>query len=255
MKKYFHSFLTAVTTLALLAGASACQEEHDFLRTIEPATGARVKFYHVAPDAPGIDILLNDKKFSGVNTVPPATPVAVTYFSSFPNLDYGLISPGSTNVKIVPSATPATAVISATVPVEDGKYYSVFAYGLAPTYSALVLTDNLTPADKNQAYVRLVNLVAPSATAAAPSYDLVLNGSVVATNVRPGTASGEFVGVPAIAFGAAAVPVQIRTAGTTTVIASGTLQPYSSKFYTFIARGQLGGTGTRVVALSTSTNR
>lgn len=256
MKKYINSFFAGVSALMLMTALSACEEEqHDFLRTVEPASGARVKFYHVAPDAPGVDILINDRKFSGVNTVPPATPAPLTYFSSFPNIDYGLITPGATSVKIVPSATPATTVLSATLPVEDGKYYSVFAYGLAPTYSAVVLTDNLTAVDKGKAYVRIVNLVSGNTTTPTPTYDLAVNGNVVATNVRPGNASGDFVGVDAIAFGATAQPIQIRTAGTTTVVASTTLQPYANKFYTFIARGQVGGTGTRAVALSVSTNR
>ncbi|GAB3896295.1 hypothetical protein GCM10028825_41820 [Spirosoma agri] len=237
----------------------ACGNEANFLNSVAPASGARVKFYHLAPDAAGIDIYLNDQKFSGVNTVPPAVAAPLSYTNSFPNQDYATVTPGTVKVKIVAPAS-TTATTDATLATTDlttqaDTYYSVFLYGVSPTYSSLVLTDNLTAADPTKAYVRLINLV--SGADASATYDLAINGVVVAAGVAPLKGAATFTAIPAIGYATTAVPVQLRAAGTTTVVGTTTLtiQPYAGRFYTFIARGLVGGTGTRAVNLTPSTNR
>lgn len=239
-----------LAVVASMATVTSCGEESNFLQSVQPAEGARLKFYHAASDAPGVEIIINDKKFSGTNTT--TAPIALTYFSSYPNLDYGLVIPGTAKVKVALAATPTVAVLSTDLPVEDGKYYSIYAYGVSPTYGALVLNDNLTPPDRNKAYVRLVNLVAGTP---APKYDLAVNGVVIAAGIDVASTKGDFIGIDAITYSGTAIPIQLRAAGTTTAVASGTLQPYAGKFYTFIARGVVGGTGTKVITLSTSTNK
>ena len=249
-----------VQTYILLLGTGlfllACGDKANFLDSVSPASGARVKFYHAAPDATGIDIYVNDKKFSGVNTVPPASSGLLTYFGSYPNQDYALLTPGSAKVKVVAPAS-STATTDATLTTADlspqaDTYYSVFVYGTAPTYNSLVLTDNLTATDPTKAYVRLVNLVA--GTDAAATYDLVVNGTVVATGVSP-VKNSAFTAIPTITYNATAVPVQVRPTSTTTVTGSTTVQPYAGRFYTFVSRGVVGGTGTKAVTLSASINR
>ena len=165
----------------------SCGDKADFRNSVVPATGARVKFYHTAPDAAGVDIYVNDQKLSGVNTVPPAVPAPLTYTNSFPNQDYALLTPGTAKVKIVtPASTTATTdatLATADLTTQADTYYSVFLYGTAPTYNTLTLTDNLTVQDPAQAYVRFVNLV--SGADAAATYDLVVNGTVVVAGVSP----------------------------------------------------------------------
>ncbi|WP_020602962.1 DUF4397 domain-containing protein [Spirosoma spitsbergense] len=247
------AFLLLISTLFLWS----CGDTADFRNSVVPATGARVKFYHAAPDAAGIDIYVNDQKFSGVNTVPPAVPALLTYFNSFPNQDYALVTPGTAKVKVVtPASTTVTTdatLATADLTTQADTYYSVFLYGTAPTYNTLTLTDNLTVQDPAQAYVRLVNLV--SGADAAATYDLVVNGTVVASGIAPLKGAATFFPIPAIAYATTAVPVQIRPTGASTVLASTTLQPYASRFYTLVARGIVGGTTTKAVILSVSTNR
>ena len=254
MKHTINFFLLCLTGLLMLA----CGDKANFLTSVTPATGARVKFYHAAPDAAGVDIYVNDQKFSGVNTVPPAVAGPLTYFNSFPNQDYALLTPGTMKVKIVaPASTTGSTdatLLTTDLNAQADTYYSVFLYGTAPTYSSLVLNDNLTAPDPTKAYVRFVNLVSGDATAA--TYDLAINGTVVAAGITPLKGAATFIPIPAIAYATTAVPVQLRAAGTTTVVgAATTLQPYAGRFYTYVARGVAGGTATKAVTLSASTNK
>jgi hypothetical protein len=242
MKSYFKHILSVCATLALLASVSSCGDKADFLQSLSPAGGARVKFYHSAADAVGVDILIDDKKYSGVNTVAPAVPTPLTYTGSYPNIDYGMVTAGTIKVKVNTAVAPIATVLAADLPVEEGKYYSIFAYGVAPTYKALVVNDVLEASDKSKAYIRLVNLVS-SNTATPTQYDLLYNGVQIASATF-GATSGNFIPVDGILFNTTAQTIQLRVSGTTTIAASGTIQPYGGKFYTYIARGIVASTKT-----------
>ncbi|WP_020599977.1 DUF4397 domain-containing protein [Spirosoma panaciterrae] len=248
--------LTSVLCLSLLI--LACGDKANFLDSVAPATGARVKFYHLAPDLAGVDFYVNDQRFSGVNTVPPATAAPVSYTNTFPNQDYALVTPGTAKVKVVvPSSTTTTpdATIATTdVSTQGDTYYSVFIYGTSPTYGTLTLTDNLTATDPTKAYIRLLNFVTGTTDANA-TYDLVVNGTVVASGIAPLKGTAAFVPITPINYAATAIPIQVRPAGGSAIIASGTLQPYAGRFYTVLARGVFGGTGARAVGINISTNR
>lgn len=251
MKHLLNVFLIVLAGLLMLA----CGDTANYLDSVAPATGARVKFYHVASDLAGIDIYLNDQKISGVNTVPPATAVPITYGNTFPNQDYAAVMPGTTNMKIVlPASTTVastTTLSTSDLTTQADTYYSVFLYGTSPNYSVLTLTDNLTPTDATKAYVRLLNFV--SGAEAGATYDLVVNGAIVSTGIAPLKGAATFIAVPAIGYATTAVPVQIRPTGTTTVTASTTLQPYAGRFYTFVVRGAVGGTGAKAITLTSGT--
>ena len=247
-----------ISSFAVLAGLLmlACGDTANYLNSVAPATGARVKFYHVASDLGGIDIYLNEQKISGVNTVAGATPTSITYGSTFPNQDYAMVTPGTAKMNIIlpasTTATSTTTLSSSDLTTQADTYYSVFLYGISPNYSILTLTDNLTPADASKAYIRLLNFV--SGAEAGATYDLVVNGAVVSTGIAPSKNSATFVAIPAIGYATTAIPVQIRPTGATTVTAATTLQPYAGRSYTFVVRGVVGGTGTKAITLSPGTN-
>ncbi len=231
-------------TLALVA--SACGDKADFLQSVAPATGARVKFFHLAPDAPNVAIYLNDKAFSGVNTVPPAFPASVAYGAAFPVQDYGLVAPGTAKVKVNLAATATTPEVpgfGGDLTVEDGKYYSVFATGVAPTYEVLVVNDKLEAADRTKAYVRIINLVTNSPVG---GYELTVNGKSVTTAAAYKTVT-EFQPIDAIAYASTAVPVVVK-AGTTTLTFTGGVQPYANRYYTVVVRGVVGNAKTPLTA-------
>ncbi|MEI7586849.1 DUF4397 domain-containing protein [Runella sp.] len=185
MKKIAFKNTFFATIMAALI--TACGTEHDLLKDVQVASGARVKFFHAAPDAPGVALFVNDKKFSGVLTVAPATPGVVTYGNVFPGTDYALVEAGSAKARLVVPASGATAettVFSGTVPVEADKYYSVFATGIAPTYGAALVQDNIPAFNDRQLFFRLVNMV-PNSTAAA----VTVAGATIAEKVEFGKAS------------------------------------------------------------------
>ena len=183
--------LTFIKNIFIAASAAAlitaCGTEHDLLQDIQTATGARVKFFHAAPDAPGVALYVNDKKLSGVLTISPATPGVITYGNIYPSTDYALVEAGAAKARlIVPASgtTGETTVFSGTVPVEDNKYYSVFATGLAPPYGAVLIQDNLPDFNERQVFFRVVNMV-PNATAVS----LSLAGATYAEKIEFGKAS------------------------------------------------------------------
>ncbi len=253
--------------IAVCAGlmTQACGNKADLEQNVAPAAGARVKFYHLAPDVTGLNIFANDVKISGVNTVspfPPATqttPNLLTYGGSFPNLDYAALAAGSLKIKaVVPASgtTTETVVASAEQAFDDGKYYSIYAYGAAPNYGTLVLNDDFTAADPTKAYVRFVNLVNPGTAAASPAYDLTVNGAALFSGVAFKGNTSTFTAITPIAYGGTKVPVVAKTGATS--VASGSafsLQPYAGKFYTIIVSGIVGGTGAKAPTLYVSTNR
>lgn len=234
MKTTFKSILTAVTMLAV----AACGNEHDPLTSLGPQAGARIKFYHAAPDAAGVALYVNDKLFSGVNTVPAnpqPLPAPVTYFSSYPVLDYAVVSAGTAKLKVNFAATASAAespLLTGDAPVEDGKYYSVFAIGTTGGYELLTVADALPGTDRSKAYVRVVNLVKDSP---AGGYELLVNGKSVTTAAAYKSASA-FVAVDPVAYGATAQTVVAKT-GATSLTATGGIQPYAGRYYTVVVRG------------------
>jgi hypothetical protein len=259
--KQYHSILKSLLLSSVFTmGLFACVgESSDQLTIVTPASGARVKFHHAVADGPGVSILVNNRQFSGVLTVAPATPGLITYGSLYPATDYATIEAGAAKVEvIVPASGTAaqTTIISGTVPLEANKYYSVFAIGsaAAANLEPLVVEDNLTPADTSKAYLRVVNTVVNATT----GYDVAFNGNYAAatTNVTYKKVS-DFVPITPTAVGAAALPIQVRVNGTTANIAPATLTlaPVKGRFYTVFLRGRVGGTGTLAFTPTLLTNR
>ncbi|AYQ32236.1 DUF4397 domain-containing protein [Runella sp. SP2] len=260
MKKFQSIIKSILLAGALSAGLFACiGESSDQLTIVTPAAGARVKFHHMVSDGPGVSILVNDRQFSGVLTVAPASPGVITYGNIYPAVDYATIDAGSAKVEVVVPASGSNqqvSLLTGTVPLEANKYYSVFAVGSAATATLepLVVEDKLTPADTSKAYIRVVNTIVNATT----GYDVGYNGTYAPamTNVGYKKAS-DFVAITPVATGGAALPVQVRLNGTTTNLAPATftLSPIKGRFYTIILRGRVGGTGTQALTIGAITNR
>ncbi len=185
MKKYILS-ICLLTTLLL----GSCGDESSFLTQVAPAEGAKVKFIHAAPDAPGVAIFVNDKKVSGVLTVAPTTPGVITYGGVFPATDYAVLPSGAAKVKVTtPSAGDAT-LLSGDVNLESGKNYTVIATGLAPSYAPFVIQDNFPEISGNKVYFRLINLVANSTDA-----ELNIGGTPAITGIKPREGGDKFLAV------------------------------------------------------------
>jgi hypothetical protein len=127
-------------------------------------TRARLRAVHASPDAPSVDIL--------VDNVIVASDVA---FKGV--LDYTDVPAGDRNIKVNLTGTP-TSVIDATVPLAGGTDYTVLAVNFAASIEPLLLDDKTTTPTPGNAKVRVVH-----ASPDAPHVDVLVDDTIVLTNV------------------------------------------------------------------------
>jgi hypothetical protein len=190
--------VTNLLALALTVGLTTACSEDD---TTAPAmSNAYVQVVHASPDAPNVDVL--------VDNVIVLTNVPYQAASG-----YLAVPAGTRNLKVNATGT-STTVINADVAVMGGKYYTVMATGLVAAIQPLVLVDDyVTPAAGN-VKVRLVH-----AAASAPTVDIY----VTAPGADISGISPTLTGVPFRGFSdylevpAGNYQVRVTLAGTKTV--------------------------------------
>ena len=214
MKKAISIFASAILAVSIFT-LSSCEDD-------EKITYANVLVTHASPDAPGVDLLIDDVK---VNTQPLTYPNNTGYLDA---------ETGTRNIKVNVAGT-STTVINGDLDLEVDKYYSVFAVDQVSEITALVLVDDLTMPAAGKAHVRFVHLspdapavdVAVASSGAVVFSDIAFKESTVFTPLDAGTYN-----------------LDVRVAGTSTValvLPPVTLQ--AGKIYTVFAKGFLAGTG------------
>lgn len=204
----------AMLFLALFTMISftACDDDDD-----DDVAQARVQVIHASPDAPGVDLLVDNEKVNSSALVFPN------------NTGYLNVNAGTRNIKVNAAGT-TTSVINADVPFEANKNYSLFAINRLASIEALLVEDDLSTPAAGKAHVRFIHL-SPDA----PAVDITTNtGTVLFGNVafKSGTA---FTPLDAGTYN-----LQVRVAGTNTValpLPGITLE--AGKIYTVFARGFL----------------
>jgi hypothetical protein len=202
--------LSVLTTLALILGLATV--------ALAQGTQARVRVVHASPDAPAVDILVND----GVA------------FSNAPFkgiTGYAALNTGTYNVKVVPTGATTPVVIEADLSLE-AKDYTVVAVGLLENIEPLVLVDNNSAPAAGKAHVRFVH-----ASPDAPAVDIAVKGGPVLFSNIAFKGIGDYLPVDAGTY-----DLEVRLAGTETValdvpgvaLADGTV-------YTVFAMGLAGG--------------
>jgi hypothetical protein len=213
-------------TLGLAASAflAGCSDDDDD-SGVGPGTEAAVRVVHASPDAPSVDVLVDDAEVL----------TSVPYLGAS---DYLEVPAGSRNVKVNAAGT-STTVIDADLPVTAGADYTVIAGGLVSDIAPIVLEDDRSAPASGNIKVRAVH-GAPSAPAVdiyvtAPGADLAA-ATPTLTNVPFGAAS-DYIEVPAGQY-----QVRVTPAGTKTVaIDSGTLTLAAGQVRTAIAVDSPGG--------------
>ncbi|MCX7669858.1 MAG: DUF4397 domain-containing protein, partial [Anaerolineae bacterium] len=158
---------------------------------------ARVRVVHASPDAPNVDVLLNDN-------------LAFADVAFREITGYATLPPGDYNVKVVPAGATTPVVIEADLTLQAGKEYTVIAKDVLASIGALVLVDDNSAPAAGNAHVRFVHL-SPDA----PAVDIaVTGGPVLFSNVTFGQVGG-YTPVPAGTYN-----LEVRLAGTTTVVLS-----------------------------------
>lgn len=218
-------------TVSLFAAFSftACSDDDPI--TPDPTPTAKVMVVHASPDAPGVDLLV-DNVIAGSNL-------------TFPNsTSYLEVEAGTRNVKVNVTGTQTT-VIGADLNITANVAYSTFAVNTVANLEPLIFIDNLAAPASGKAHVRFIHL-SPDA----PAVDITLtDGTVIFSNVA-------FKGsVDFTPLDAGTYPLQVRVAGTSTVVLElGNITLQAGKIYTVFARGLLNGSGDQALGASIIVN-
>lgn len=199
-------FLAALSSLILF---SSCSKDED-----EPGT-AKVLVTHASPNAPGVDLLVDNNK---VNTQ------ALTFPN---NTGYLEVNSGRRNIKVNASGT-STTVINADLDLVEGRNYSVFAANTLTSIEAVVLEDNLTAPAAGKAHVRVVHL-SPDA----PAVNIGVQG--LATNLFTNLAFKSGTAFTPVDAGTYTLEVKLASNNAVVLTVPATLT--AGKIYTVFARG------------------
>ena len=228
--------LLPVIALTVISFASCSDDDENNMVTPPASTStSKVKVVHTSPDAPKVDILL-DNAF--VDTL------------SFPrNTTYLEVNSGSRNVKV--RATGTTIVpIDANLTLDVNKNYSIFAIDRLSNISPLVTVDDLSTPASGKAHVRFIHL-SPDA----PAVSIIANGSVTLFSNRSfnktiTAAEQAFTPVDAGTYN-----LQVRTsAGNVLALDLPGITLTAGKIYTVFARGFLSGTGAQALGAQIMVN-
>jgi hypothetical protein len=213
--------IASIAFLSLATIFASCDK-----KTVEPvAKTAKLMVVHASPDAPGVDLLIDNAK---KNTAALAFPNNTGYLD---------VTAGTRNIKVNATGT-SSSVITADVPFAENKNYTIFAADIVSKIAPVVLTDDLTAPAAGKAHVRFVHL-SPDA----PAVDIALAGGAV---VFPNTA---FKGSTAFTpLAAGTYNLEVRPAGTTTaVLPLPNIVLEAGKIYTVFAKGLLTGSAAQAL--------
>ena len=189
-RRSFAPLVRATLAAAILTGSA--------LGIAQAADPAKVRVLHASPDAPAVDVYLDDAKVDALTAVP-----------------FGVISgyldvpAGDHNVKVYATGTTSDPVIDADVSVEAGAAYTIAATDAVATIAAQVIEDQPDP-DCDTARVRVVHF-----SADAPAVDVATAGSAPEDAVVKALAypnATDYLDLPAGSY-----DLEVRLAGTTTV--------------------------------------
>jgi hypothetical protein len=212
-----------VFLMGLQAGAPGLR----LVTRADEAPPARVRFVNAVPGGPALDLQLQQPA-SGVTSYGPVFAATIPFTPT----TYISVDSGASFFRVTQTGTTAPVLASANGTLEAGRDYTVIVSGLpGAQHAAIGPDDNRLPA-AGTARVRFLNL-APDA----PALDVTKpDGSVLFANV-PFDAAGSY---QALAGGS--YNLQLRTAGTTTVLAGlNGINLREGQVYTLYAVGRASG--------------
>jgi hypothetical protein len=181
-------------------------------------SGARVRVVHASPDAPAVDVWVNDSvafsnaPFKGITAYAP-------------------LATGTYNVKVVPTGATEPVVINADLTL-DAKDYTVVAVGKLESIEPLVLFGNNSLPAEGKSHVRFVH-----ASPDAPAVDIAVKGGPVLFSNIAFKGVGEYLPVDAGTY-----DLEVRVAGTDTVaLAVPGIALQNRTVYTIFATGLAAG--------------
>jgi hypothetical protein len=175
---------------------------------------ARVRAVHASPDAPNVDILIDD---AVVLTDLPFTGAS----------GYLEVVGGERNFKINATGTAST-VIDETTDLDRGQDYTLLAVNFLTSIEPLLTVDDNSAPTPGNARLRVIH-----ASPDAPNVDVLVDDMVVLTNV-PFKAISDYLDVSA-----GARNIKVNATGTSTTVIDVTPTLVDGKVYTVIALNQL----------------
>ncbi|MBS1663498.1 MAG: DUF4397 domain-containing protein [Bacteroidetes bacterium] len=97
-------------------------------------TYANIRFFNLSPDAPSVDLFINDAAVQGATARNPADNVINTSFNAFQSL-----APGSFNVKVKVAGKDSVLASQGTLTLIGGYVYTIFLSGPSTKLSLNVL--------------------------------------------------------------------------------------------------------------------
>lgn len=203
-------------------GLAACSDDNDPIAPVQAT--AQVRVVHGSPDAPNVDVLVDDA-------------TALTNVAYRGASDFLEVASGTRRIRVRATGT-ATTVIDANVPLDEDGSYTVIATGLLAGIQPLVIRDTLTAPATGQAKVRVVH-AAPAAAlvdvyVTAPGADI--------TAATPVLTDVPFRGVSNyLSVAAGQYQIRVTTANTTTVAIDATVTLTAGQIRTIVATDAVGG--------------
>lgn len=212
--------------LSLTAFLTSCDKDET------PQATSSVNVIHASPDAPGVDLLVDNLK---VNTAALNFPEATGYLK---------VSAGTRNFKVNATGTN-NSVINANLTFSADKYYSVFAYNRLASIAAILVEDNLAVPATGQAHIRFFHL--------SPDAPAVTVGTLSGTTFTPVFANRSFETQTTASANQSFTPVAAGTytfdvqANGASVLNLSNIVLQAGKIYTVFAKGLVSGTGSQAL--------
>lgn len=218
-RKPVHSLFKLVVMSLMVVSLASCEKRDDDV--VEPVSIAYVSVYHASPDAPPVDILMENRQ---INFYPLQYSRYTGYLNFFS---------GERNMRVTPSDA-ANVILDTTFTFVEGEAYSLFYVNQLANFQALLVEDELVLPEAGNAAVRFVHL-SPDAQA----FDLIRtiednggNTSAIAENHEYLEAS-DFTIVES-----GLQSFEVRTAGSENVLLSiPDVNLLSGRVYTIVTRG------------------
>lgn len=214
MKSLTQKGSTLMAIAALLLFLTGCFD--DDAKEVQPTPMGYVSIYHAAPDAPELDITVDNKPIN-------RRPFSYSDYSGYLNF-----FTGSRNLKFS-AFNASNTLIDTTFIVEEGKVYSVFVINRLSSLETLVVTDSAATPATGKAMIRFVNL-SPDG----PAVDIAVTGE--SSNLFDNTSfkqATDFKEVDAKTYS-----FQVKGTGTSDIILSANDIPVrAGGYYTVITRG------------------
>ena len=206
-----YSFVAAL--LLLLTGCLGDDADNN----VQPVPVGFVSIYHASPDAPGLDIIVDNRK---INYNPLSYSEHVGYLNFYTgDRELKFNSPGAVN-----------SLVDTVLKVEDGNAYSVFVINQLNSIETLVTRDSAATPAQGKAMIRFVQL-SPDAPG--------MNVSI--TNTNGVTAFDNVTYKQATSFkeiDAATASFEVKSVnGGQTLLSANGISIQAGRFYTVVTRG------------------